>query len=63
MASNKHVDLIKIENLVRSKYHHQDISKDKGNMGNFRNSCENFKIVDVNPAYKDSCNPIFIYDL
>ena len=36
MASNKHVDLRKIENLVRSK----------GKTANFRKTCKNFKIVD-----------------
>ena len=30
MASNKHFDLRKIENFVRSKYCHEDIAKDKG---------------------------------
>ena len=30
MASNKHFDLKKIENFVRSKYCHEDIAKDKG---------------------------------
>ena len=36
MASNKHVDLRKIENLVRRK----------GKTANFRKTCKNFKIVD-----------------
>ena len=36
MTSNKHVDLRKIENLVRSK----------GKTANFRKTCKNFKIVD-----------------
>ena len=36
MACNKHVDLRRIENLVRSK----------GKIVNFRKTCENFKIVD-----------------
>ena len=36
MASNKHVDLRKIENFVRSKE----------NRTNFRKPCKNFKIVD-----------------
>ena len=30
MASNKHVDLRKTENFVRSKCYPEDISKDKG---------------------------------
>ena len=30
MASNEHVDLTKIENIIRSKCYHEDISKDKG---------------------------------
>ena len=29
MASNKHVELRKTENFVRSKYYREDISKDK----------------------------------
>ena len=36
MACNKHVDLRRIENLVRSK----------GKIVNFRKTCKNFKIVD-----------------
>ena len=36
MACNKHVDLRRIENLVRSK----------GKTANFRKTCKNFKIVD-----------------
>ena len=36
MASNKHVDLRRIENFVKSK----------GKTANFRKAYENFKIVD-----------------
>ena len=42
MASNKHIDLRKIENFVRSK----------GKTANFRKACENFKIVDEILTYK-----------
>ena len=45
MASTKHVDLRKIENFVSSKWHPEDISKDK-KKANFSKSCKNFKIVD-----------------
>ena len=45
MASNKHIDLKKIENFVRSKYYPGDISEDKGKKAEFRKSCKNFKIV------------------
>ena len=51
MASNKHVDLGKIENFVRSKYYPEDISKDKGKRANFRKSWKNFKIVDTKGTY------------
>ena len=46
MASNKHVDLRKTENFVRSKCYPEDISKDKGKKANFTKSCKNFKIAD-----------------
>ena len=42
MASNKHVDLRKLENFVRSK----------GKKANFRKPCKNFKIVDEHLTYK-----------
>ena len=42
MASNKHVDLRKIENFVRSKV----------NAANFRKPCNNFKTVDEILTYK-----------
>ena len=42
MASNKHVDLRKLENFVRSK----------GKKANFRKPCKNFKIVDEYLMYK-----------
>ena len=45
MARNKHADLRKIENVVRSKCHPEDISNDKGKKANYRKSCRNFKIV------------------
>ena len=38
MASNKQIDLRKIENFVRSKCYPADISKDKGKKANFRKS-------------------------
>ena len=44
MASNKHFDLRKIENYVRSKCYPEDISKDKLKKANFRKSWKNFKI-------------------
>ena len=46
MTSNKHVDLRKIEKIVRSNYYPEDISKDKGKKANLRKSCKNFKIID-----------------
>ena len=52
MASNKHVDLRKIENFVRSKYYPEDISKDEGKKASFRKTCTNFKIVDGHLPYK-----------
>ena len=42
MASNKHVDLRRIENFVRSK----------GKTANFQKAYENFKIVDEILTYK-----------
>ena len=42
MASNKHADLRKIENFVRSK----------GKTANFQKPCKNFKTVDEILAYK-----------
>ena len=74
MASNKHVDLRKIENFVRSKV----------TTANFRKPCKNFKIVDEILAYKGkrwvifdndrklieitiplyfTVNPVLIYDI
>ena len=52
MASNKHVDLRKIENLVRSKCFPKDISKDKGKKAHLRKSWNNFKIGDGYLTYK-----------
>ena len=46
MASNNHVELIQIENFVRSKFHPEDIPKDRGKKANFRKSCKNYKVVD-----------------
>ena len=62
MASNKHVDLRKIENFVRSKCYPEDISKDKGKKANFRKSCKNFKIVDGYLTYKGRRRVIFDND-
>ena len=53
MASNKHVDWRKIENVVRSKHYPEDISIDKGKRGNFRKSCKNFNITDGHLTYKE----------
>ena len=52
MASNKHVDLRKIENFVRSKV----------TTANFRKPCKNFKIVDEILAYKGKRWVIFDND-
>ena len=52
MASNKYVDLRKIENFVRSK----------GKTANFRKPCKNFKIVDEILAYKGKRWVIFDND-
>ena len=46
MASNKHVDLRKMQNFVRSKYYPEDMSKDKGKKANSRKSYKNSKIID-----------------
>ena len=43
MASNKHVDMRKIENFVRSK----------GKTATFRKHCKNFKIIDEILTYKE----------
>ena len=48
MTSNKHVDLRKTENFVRSKEKRT----------NFRKPCNNFKIVN-----QHLINPIFIYEI
>ena len=53
MASNKHVDLRKIENFVRSIYYPEYISIDKGKRGNFRKSCKNFNVTDGHLTYKE----------
>ena len=45
MASNKHVDLRKTENFVRSNCNPEDISKDKGKKVYLRKFCENFKTL------------------
>ena len=42
MASNKYVDLRKLENFVRSK----------GKRANFRKPCKKFNIVDEHLTYK-----------
>ena len=52
MASNKHVDLRKIENFVRSKE----------NRTNFRKPCKNFKIVDQHLTSKGKRGVIFDND-
>ena len=52
MASNKHVDLRKLENFVRSK----------GKKANFRKPCKNFKIVDEHLTYKRKRGVIFDND-
>ena len=62
IASNKHVDLRKIENIVRSKCHPEDILKDKGKKANFRKSCKNFKIVDGHLTYKGKIRVMFNND-
>lgn len=62
MASNKHVDLKKIESFLRSKSYPQEISKDKGKKANFRKSCKNFKIVDGHLSYKEKRRVIFDND-
>ena len=58
MASNKHVDLSKIDYFVGSKCYPEDISKDKGNKANFTKSYKDFKIADRRLAYKSlNCKP------
>ena len=52
MASNKHVELRKRENFVRSK----------GKTANFPKSCKDFKIVDEILAYKGKRQVIFDND-
>ena len=52
MASNKDVDLRKIENLVRRK----------GKTANFRKTCKNFKIVDEILIYIGKRSVIFDKD-
>ena len=61
MASNKCVDLRKIENSVRRKCYPEDILK-KGKKANFRKSCETFKIVDGHLTYKGKRRVIFDND-
>ena len=51
LASNKHVDLRKIENIIRSKCYPKDISKDKRQLIS-ENPCRNFKIVDGHLSYE-----------
>ena len=46
MVSNKHAELRKVENFVRSIYYHEDIAKDKRKKANFRKSCNNFKLAN-----------------
>ena len=52
MASNKHVDLRKIENVVRST----------GKTANFRKTYKNFKIVDEIPIHRGKTWVIFEID-
>ena len=52
MASNKHVDMRKIENFVRSK----------GKTATFQKPCKNFKIVDEILTYKEKRWVIFDND-
>ena len=52
MASNKHVDLRKIENFVRNK----------GKAANFRKPWKNFKILDKILTYKGNRCVIFDND-
>ena len=51
-ASNKHVDLKKLENFVTGKYYPEDILKDMGQRANFKKSCKYCKIVDGRPTSK-----------
>ena len=59
IASNTHVDLIKIENFVRSKCHHEDILKVKGKKATFRKFCNSFEIFDGRLTYKGKRRVIF----
>ena len=65
IATNKHIDLTKIENFVRSK----------GKIADFRKPCKKFNIVDEIPTHKGkrwvifetiplyfTVNPVLIYD-
>ena len=52
MARNKHADLRKIKNSVRSNCYLEDISKGKIKKASFRKSCKNFKNVDGHLTYK-----------
>ena len=61
MASNKHADLRKTENFVRSKWYPKDIPKDKRKEANFRKSCKNFKIVDGYLTCKGKRRVIALY--
>ena len=62
MASNERVDLTKIENIIRSKCYHEDISKDKGKKANFIKSYKNFKIVEGHVIFKEKRRVIFDND-
>ena len=63
IATNKYVDLRKIENSVRSKSCPEDILKDKGKKVNFRKSSKNFKIVHGHHrTYKGKRRVIFDND-
>ena len=53
MTSNKHVDLRKIENFVRSKCYPENLLKNKGKKTDFGKSCKNFKIGDGHLTYKE----------
>ena len=51
MVSNKHYDLRKTENFIRSKCYPEDISNNK-KKDNFRKSCKKLKTVDGHLIYK-----------
>ena len=53
MASNKHIDLKKTENFVRSK----------GKTANFRKPCKNFKIIHEILTYNGKRSVIFDNDI